>query len=628
MIKEINGINGKYKSVQIHTDYNENDIYYFGYRYSEDGKITKAEITEDKYKEICLDCENFLKKFTDRINENEKIIKNALEKKEIFDYVFDYYLKLKEQNLEIINILIEKTKNGEIYFDFKVFEEYVFPLFGSLNVYEHLHHLLYDDVKETWVPRLKQKQEMHRRDGTYSIYKNYGVLEPSRKTYKLYKLAKEILDDDYNYIVTQFKENLDLDKALSVDIPKGTPFTTYSDEKILQRHKNILSCLEFLYEKTLTCEYYVDFSVLWSGFYWDKLNMQQIYETICDIICNLKIIEERLEPLPIKKTNTRKTSTNTTKKENTTSTQSIKKDDKPVVQKKIYNNGDVYEGEFLNGKRHGNGKYKYSNGDIYKGEFKDGSFTGNGEYYFAKTGDRFNGNFKNGKFCGNGTIFFSDGAIYDGMARNGQPHGYGELTFINGDSYKGLYEKGQRSIFGRYNFANGDWIIGEIKNNKFNGFGAKHYADLSVEVGYFKDDILDKTRDYIQGESDDLSIQSVIHKPKFSYLSNGKGYYFGQSRGITPYGFGIQVYLNGNMYIGNFLNDNRNGSGIFITNNGAYYIGEFINDNFHGKGKVQYVEGIIREGTFINGKLNGKVKEYDENGEFVGEFNFINGEKE
>ena len=39
-----------------------------------------------------------------------------------------------------------------------------------------------------------------------------------------------------------------------------------------------------------------------------------------------------------------------------------------------FDNGDVYEGAFARGKRHGQGTYTFANGDIYKGEFQNGKF--------------------------------------------------------------------------------------------------------------------------------------------------------------------------------------------------------------------------------------------------------------
>ncbi len=48
-----------------------------------------------------------------------------------------------------------------------------------------------------------------------------------------------------------------------------------------------------------------------------------------------------------------------------------------------YPNGDVYEGAFVNGTRHGDGVYKYSNGDIYSGKFIEGLKEGLGKLEYA-----------------------------------------------------------------------------------------------------------------------------------------------------------------------------------------------------------------------------------------------------
>jgi hypothetical protein len=43
-------------------------------------------------------------------------------------------------------------------------------------------------------------------------------------------------------------------------------------------------------------------------------------------------------------------------------------------------NGEVYEGEFRQGKRHGRGTYTWSDGRTYNGEFCDGIIQGHGRY--------------------------------------------------------------------------------------------------------------------------------------------------------------------------------------------------------------------------------------------------------
>lgn len=56
-----------------------------------------------------------------------------------------------------------------------------------------------------------------------------------------------------------------------------------------------------------------------------------------------------------------------------------------------YENGDKYEGEFLNGKIHGKGIYTYANGDKYEGAFVDGKFTSKGTFTCGN-GNQYTGN--------------------------------------------------------------------------------------------------------------------------------------------------------------------------------------------------------------------------------------------
>ena len=57
-----------------------------------------------------------------------------------------------------------------------------------------------------------------------------------------------------------------------------------------------------------------------------------------------------------------------------------------------YDGGDVYEGEILNGKRHGHGTYTWADGDTYEGDWKDGKRCGRGkliQYGKSPTGETY-----------------------------------------------------------------------------------------------------------------------------------------------------------------------------------------------------------------------------------------------
>ena len=80
--------------------------------------------------------------------------------------------------------------------------------------------------------------------------------------------------------------------------------------------------------------------------------------------------------------------------------------------------GNIYEGDFLNGKFEGYGHYKMSNGDNYIGEFKNGLFDGKGQLT-DKNGNVFDGDFVKGKKEGFGVIITNKGEKIEGKYKNG-----------------------------------------------------------------------------------------------------------------------------------------------------------------------------------------------------------------
>ena len=77
---------------------------------------------------------------------------------------------------------------------------------------------------------------------------------------------------------------------------------------------------------------------------------------------------------------------------------------------------DKYEGEFKNGKHHGQGKYTTYNGIIYEGEHKDGLRNGQGTETNVR--EKYVGEWKDGWRNGQGTLTSYHGSKYIGEWKN------------------------------------------------------------------------------------------------------------------------------------------------------------------------------------------------------------------
>ena len=76
-------------------------------------------------------------------------------------------------------------------------------------------------------------------------------------------------------------------------------------------------------------------------------------------------------------------------------------------------------------------------------------------------------------------------------------------------------------------------------------------------------------------------------------------------------------YNNGDYYIGELLNEKREGKGRYIYENGNYYEGEWSNDLKHGKGILYYKDDSIKyEGHFVTDKFSKIGKYIYEDGDY------------
>ena len=125
----------------------------------------------------------------------------------------------------------------------------------------------------------------------------------------------------------------------------------------------------------------------------------------------------------------------------------------PISVKK-WEDGKVYKGEFLDGKRHGRGSISYPDGSTYDGEWLDDLRHGQGVYRYAD-GTQYQGNWVQGNRNGLGMCQYSDGNKYEGEWQNNLPHGAGSCKFAEGSVYKGEFQEGRMHGFGTLYAADG-----------------------------------------------------------------------------------------------------------------------------------------------------------------------------
>jgi hypothetical protein len=117
-----------------------------------------------------------------------------------------------------------------------------------------------------------------------------------------------------------------------------------------------------------------------------------------------------------------------------------------------YNNGDKYEGYWLDGLQcpHGMGIYTWASGVKYDGSWNQGKKHGYGVQTYP-TGDKYDGGWKDGQWHGYGELTKpSEGRTYQGGFVTGTEHGYAVIRRKepDGRTYEGGIRQGRRHGYG------------------------------------------------------------------------------------------------------------------------------------------------------------------------------------
>ena len=121
--------------------------------------------------------------------------------------------------------------------------------------------------------------------------------------------------------------------------------------------------------------------------------------------------------------------------------------------------------------------------------------------------------------------------------------------------------------------------------------------------------------------------ENIIKEKKWT----GKGYWNYKNKGFEiKAGKGLVMefkkYQSFPIFIGEYVNEERNGKGKEYYDYGLKFEYEYLNGKSIGKGKEYFDKKLKFEGEYVNGERNGKGIEYDRGKiEFEGEY--INGHR-
>ena len=100
----------------------------------------------------------------------------------------------------------------------------------------------------------------------------------------------------------------------------------------------------------------------------------------------------------------------------------------------------------------GMGTATYDNKDVYEGDFQDGHRIGNGIYRYYELGHKYDGEWKDNEKQGIGKMTYKGSGVYHGYWENGRRHGEGVFTYENGDTYSGWWKYGSKEGYGTYEY--------------------------------------------------------------------------------------------------------------------------------------------------------------------------------
>lgn len=101
-------------------------------------------------------------------------------------------------------------------------------------------------------------------------------------------------------------------------------------------------------------------------------------------------------------------------------------------------NGAIYQGQWDQDAKNGQGKQIWPDGSIYEGYWKNNLANGEGRLIHSG-GDVYEGDWVDDRAQGKGVYMHQDGASYSGEWHEDKQHGFGEERWTDGATYEGNF---------------------------------------------------------------------------------------------------------------------------------------------------------------------------------------------
>jgi hypothetical protein len=270
--------------------------------------------------------------------------------------------------------------------------------------------------------------------------------------------------------------------------------------------------------------------------------------------------------------------------------------------------GAIYVGDLnAQGQLEGQGRMSWTNGDKYDGEFLAGLMHGQGKFISAYSGS-YKGDYVRGQMEGRGVLIYPDGTRYEGEFVANQFHGKGKLTYARGDSYEGDFAENKMTGSGKWIFADKAIYVGQVVDGVIHGKGELRRPTGETYTGDFalgkmqgKGVFVDSQGGQYSGEFDADNFSGTG-----TYTSLDGFTYVGEFKDWQLFGKGVQTDAEGNHWEGEYQRGQLEGNGTYIAKSGEQYTGEFKFGQYDGIGKLIAHNGDIYEGQFSYGRKHGK----------------------